>query len=102
MAPSALCEYRKHYQFLGPSCLCPLLQPVSGEPVFTEVAIYIPVFGRYAGEYVAECAQSRCGYLGQSLFMVKIEVRLDVRIPWSSAIREDISEGQRSSEGISS
>jgi len=102
VAPSALREYREHYQLLGPSCLCPLFQPVSDEPVFMEVAIYIPVFGRYAGEYVAECAQSQCGYLGQSLFMVKIEVRLDVPTPWSSAIREDTSEGWRSSEGISS
>ena len=64
--PSALRDYREHYQFLGPSCLCPLLQRVSKEPAFTEAAIYIPVFGRFAGEYVAECANSRCGYLGQS------------------------------------
>jgi hypothetical protein len=33
--------------------------------------MYIPVFGRYAGEYVAECANSRCGYLGQSLSLLK-------------------------------
>ena len=65
MLPSALREYREHHQFLGPSCLCPLFQQVSEEPVFTEAAIYIPVFGRYAGEYVAECASSQCGYLGQ-------------------------------------
>ncbi|KAF8239324.1 hypothetical protein L208DRAFT_1237786 [Tricholoma matsutake] len=66
VVPSALCDYREHYQFLGPSCLCPLLQRVSEEPAFTEAAIYILVFGRYAGEYIAECANSRCGYLGQS------------------------------------
>ncbi|KAF8229711.1 hypothetical protein L208DRAFT_1285273 [Tricholoma matsutake] len=58
IAPGALCEHCKHYQFLGPSCLCPLLQQVSEDPVFTEVAIYIPVFGCYAREYVAECANS--------------------------------------------
>jgi hypothetical protein len=33
--------------------------------------MYIPVFGRYAGEYVAECANSRCGYLGRSLSLLK-------------------------------
>ncbi|KAF8226157.1 hypothetical protein L208DRAFT_1303314 [Tricholoma matsutake] len=50
IAPGALCEHCEHYQFLGPSCLCPLLQQVSEDPVFTEAAIYIPVFGCYAGE----------------------------------------------------
>jgi len=29
--------------------------------------MYIPVFGHYAGDYVAECVNSRCRYLGQSL-----------------------------------
>jgi hypothetical protein len=37
---------------------------ITGEFHFTEAAIYVPVFGRYTGEYVAECAKSRCGYLG--------------------------------------
>jgi hypothetical protein len=35
--------------------------PLSGESQFTEAAMYVPIFGRYAGEYVAECAKSRCG-----------------------------------------
>ncbi|KAF8237940.1 hypothetical protein L208DRAFT_1245178 [Tricholoma matsutake] len=56
VAPGALHEHCEHYQFLGPSCLCPLLQQVSKDLVFTEAAIYIPVFGRYTGEYVAKCA----------------------------------------------
>jgi hypothetical protein len=62
--PDALRNYRETHQFLGPCCLCPLLMPLSEESHFTEAAIYIPIFGRYAGEYVAECAKSRCGYLG--------------------------------------
>ena len=62
--PDALHDYRKTHQFLGPCCLCPLLTPLSGESNFTEAAMYVPIFGRYAGEYVAECAKSRCGYLG--------------------------------------
>lgn len=61
---SALRDHRDHHQFLGPSCLCPLTQSLSEEPVFKEAAIYIPVFGPFAGEYVAECVESRCGYLG--------------------------------------
>jgi hypothetical protein len=65
--PSDLRTYREDHQFLGPGCLCPLMQPVTEEPTFTEAAIYLPVFGRYAGEYVAECAKSRCGYMGQSV-----------------------------------
>jgi len=62
--PDALHNYRETHQFLGPCCLCPLLMLVSGEYHFTEAAMYVPIFGRYAGEYVAECAKSRCGYLG--------------------------------------
>jgi hypothetical protein len=77
--PSALRDYRERYQFLGPSCLCPLLQPLSEEPAFKEVAIYIPVFGRYAGEYVAECANSRCGYLGQLSSLLRNAARAHSR-----------------------
>ncbi|KAF8221163.1 hypothetical protein L208DRAFT_1535147 [Tricholoma matsutake] len=71
VAPGTLHEHCKHYQFLGPSCLCPLLQQVSEDLVFTEVAIYMPVFGRYAREYIAECANGRCGYIGQSPSVLK-------------------------------
>ncbi|KAF8232936.1 hypothetical protein L208DRAFT_1559400, partial [Tricholoma matsutake] len=45
VALGALREHCEHYQFLGPSCLCLLLQQVSKDLVFTEGAIYIPVFG---------------------------------------------------------
>ena len=63
--PDALRGYRETHEFLGPCCLCPLLGTQRGiEHRFVEAAIHIPVFGRYAGEYVAECAKSRCGYLG--------------------------------------
>jgi hypothetical protein len=63
--PDALNNYRKIHQFLGPCCLCSLLTPLSEKSKFTEAAMYIPISGRYAGEYVAECAKSRCGYLGE-------------------------------------
>ena len=65
VTPDALRSYRKIQKFFGPCCLCPLLGTKKGiEHQFVEAAIYIPLFGRYAGEYVAECTKSRCGYLG--------------------------------------
>lgn len=72
VAPSDLRKYRRKHQFLGPCCLCPLLGPISEEPRFTEAAIYMAVFGRYGGEYVAECAKSRCGYLGRFPSFLKL------------------------------
>ncbi|KAF8220453.1 hypothetical protein L208DRAFT_1333684 [Tricholoma matsutake] len=71
VAPGALREHREHYQFLGPSCLCLLLQQVSEDPVFTEAAIYMLVVGCYAGEYIAECANGQCRYIGQSPSVLK-------------------------------
>ena len=62
--PSELRRYRATHQYLGPGCLCPLLEPLSKEPAFTEAAIYLTIIGRDQGEYVAECAKGRCGYLG--------------------------------------
>ena len=78
MPPSTLRDHRDHHQFLGPSCLCPLIQSLSKEPVFKEAAIYIPVFGPFVGEHVAECVESRCGYLGQSLFLLHIAATIHV------------------------
>jgi len=68
MSPAGLHKYCEICQYLGPGCLCPLLEPFSEEPIFTEAAIYLTTFGHYEGEYVAECARSHCGYLGQSPF----------------------------------
>ncbi|KAM6490167.1 hypothetical protein JOM56_014361 [Amanita muscaria] len=61
--PAELRQYREAHQYLGPGCLCPLLEPLSEEPVFREAAIYLTWFGRYEGEYIAECAKSQCRYL---------------------------------------
>ena len=66
MPPSELCQYWSAHQYQGPGCLCPLLAPLSQKRVFTEAAIYLTILGLYKGEYVAQCAKSRCGYLGQS------------------------------------
>ena len=38
--------------------------PLSEESPFTEAAVYVPLYGRFAGEFVAECATSQCGYVG--------------------------------------
>lgn len=74
MAPDAFRDHRETHQFLGPCCLCPLLEPRKVEPHFTEAAIYVSAFGRYAGEYVAECAKSQCGYLGRSPFSMNLKI----------------------------
>jgi hypothetical protein len=64
--PDQLVHYRETHQFLGPGCLCPLLAPVTKEATFIEAAIYVPMFGYYKGEYVAQCAKNRCGYVGEA------------------------------------
>jgi len=68
MSPVGLHKYHEICQYHGPGCLCPLLEPFSEEPVFTEAAIYLTTFGHYEGEYIAECARGCCRYLGQSPF----------------------------------
>ena len=66
VTPEELCQHCDTHQYLGPGCLCPLLEPISEEQVFREVAIYLTVLGHYKGEWVAECVKSRWGYLGSS------------------------------------
>ena len=63
--PAGWCEYRREHDFLGPGCLCPLLQPSTEKPVFTEAVTHFKMSGVYFAEYVAECAKGRCGYLGK-------------------------------------
>jgi len=90
MAPARLRKYHEVHQYLGPGCLCPLLEPLGEEPVFTEAAIYLTTFGCYEGEYVAECAKARCGYLGQSPFSLLKKVStypLTLQYHWREYIR---------------
>jgi hypothetical protein len=65
--PSKLLEYREQHHFRGPLCLCPLLRTLDEEPTSRsiEAAILLKRSGTYVGEYVAECANGHCGYLGQ-------------------------------------
>ena len=76
VSPNKWRDYRENHEFLNPSCLCALLKPQGkGEaPRYTEVAIYLPLNGRYKGEWVAECAKGYCGYLGRFLIPLKIGV----------------------------
>jgi hypothetical protein len=69
--PRKLKKYRESHQFLGPCCLCPLLAQVGEEQVYTEAIVDITVSGRFKGEYVAECAKSQCGYIGEPPYSLK-------------------------------
>jgi hypothetical protein len=62
--PEGLRQHREAHEYLGPGCLCPLLEPPGGNLAYKETAIYITTDGMYKGEHVAECAEDRCGYLG--------------------------------------
>jgi hypothetical protein len=74
VSPDKWRDYRENHEFLNPSCLCALFQPQGEVLCYTEAAIYLPVCGRYKGEWVAECAKGRCGYLGKSLFPPRMRV----------------------------
>jgi len=63
--PSDMHTYRELHQMLGPCCLCPMVE--ENGPDFMEAAIYKPVTGLFAGDYVTSCARDRCGYFGKSL-----------------------------------
>lgn len=61
--PSELQEHRMTHRVLGPCCLCPMH---ASQPDFVEAAIYVLPVGPFSGQYVASCAQDRCGYFGES------------------------------------
>jgi hypothetical protein len=63
VSPSDFEAYCLSHDILGPSCLCPFKKKDMGH--FVESAIYLVGHGRYAGEYVAACAEDRCGYFGK-------------------------------------
>ena len=64
-------KYLECHHLLGPCCLCPLLAEVGEERVYTEAIVDITVWGRFKGEYVAECAKRQCGYIGESPYSLK-------------------------------
>ena len=97
--PSDLCDYHDHHQFLGPSCLCPLFGLLEETLVFKEAAIYMPVFGPYAGKHIAECQESRCRYLGQSLGLLQIAIGTDAAL-LSSLPRANVYEAKGPSKSF--
>jgi hypothetical protein len=81
ISPDKWRDYRENHEFLNPSCLCALFQPQGEVLCYTEAAIYLPLNGRYRGEWVAECAKGCCGYLGKSLFPLKMRVLTSASTP---------------------
>jgi hypothetical protein len=67
VTPSDLHEYRASHEFQGPCCLCAseLSQGLNAETAYTEASIFVPAEGKFAGEYVAACAQGDCRYWGK-------------------------------------
>jgi hypothetical protein len=68
VSPDEWRVYRENHEFLNPCCLCPLFEPQGKDSLYTEAAIYLPLSGQCQGEWVAECAKGRCGYLGRLSF----------------------------------
>jgi hypothetical protein len=97
--PEDLRQYREVHQYLGPGCLCPLIEQMGNRPIFTEAAIYIAKVEPYKGEYVAGCAKSHCGYLGKSPFSHFLS-RVRAHTFQSSTTREDVYEDWGSVEGL--
>ena len=93
MALDALCSYCKTHKFLGPGCLCLLLGTERGieHGQFVEAAIHILVFGRYMGEYIAECAGSQCSYLG---LFISLDRRGSLTLDLSSTIGENVQQNR--------
>ncbi|KAG1835327.1 hypothetical protein DFJ58DRAFT_847452 [Suillus subalutaceus] len=76
VVPSDLVVYRKSHQFRGPHCLCLLLD--EHDPGnHHEVAIVMVTQGPNAGEYLACCASSKCGYFA---FIEKLHVSIGLPV----------------------
>ena len=97
--PKDLHQYCEVHQYLGPGCLCPLIEQTGNRPIFTEAAIYTTKVEPYKGKYVAGCAKSCCGYLGKSPFSHLLS-RARAHTFQSSTTREDVYEGRGSVEGL--
>ena len=65
VAPSDLLEYRRFHKFRGPECMCAIDDAVDNAT--SETAIFVSSAGKFAGEYVAACAASVCGYIGEMI-----------------------------------
>lgn len=63
VAPSDLAAHRRSHQFQGPHCLCALIDEDPSS--HCEAAMIMLTQGAHAGEDVACCASSKCGYIGK-------------------------------------
>ena len=64
VTPSDFEAYCLSHQILGPCCLCPFQDRDLCN--YKESPVYMVGYGRYAGEYVAACADGSCKYFGKS------------------------------------
>jgi hypothetical protein len=69
VTPSDFEAYRTSHDVLGPCCLCPLQFETTGD--FKESVVFMVGSGRYAGEYVAGCADGQCNYFGTMRILFK-------------------------------
>ena len=58
-------EYCMQHEFKGLHCLCPLLRTTDEELPFTEAKILLKDSVDHIREYIAECLNGHCKYLGQ-------------------------------------
>ena len=65
VSPDMWLEYRTRHIFQGLHCLCPLLWTTDQEPPYTEAKVLLKDSGDHIGEYVADCPNGYCKYLGQ-------------------------------------
>lgn len=69
ITPSDLESHRRTHYFQAPSCLCAFLdsKPYSESRI---AVVHLPIkltkLSSLSGEYTAECAMGRCGYIGKS------------------------------------
>lgn len=70
VTPSELSDYRITHDFLGPCCLCAIPTENLAEGAvnhkFMEALMQLSTPpSRFQGEFIARCAQNRCGFLGE-------------------------------------
>ncbi|KAG1717300.1 hypothetical protein EDD22DRAFT_856245 [Suillus occidentalis] len=63
VVPSDLASHRRSHQFRGPRCLCAFIDDDENSSYHREAAMIVLTRGPHAGEYVACCASSKCGYI---------------------------------------
>jgi hypothetical protein len=65
VVPSDLASHQKFHQFRGPRCLCGFIDDDENSSYHCEAVIVVLTWGPHVGEYVACCASSKCGYIGE-------------------------------------